>query len=118
MDTTSKHLRVTDAQRRHFSPAQTGVGEKAHDRRIRPDFNSELLHLAVRQVAARPPLAAGKLDSRAWIARNPSVLDRHLQHLTQDADGILDCGGTRTRGRHRLDPGTHVRRLHVGDSHR
>ncbi|WP_225503728.1 MULTISPECIES: hypothetical protein [Mycolicibacterium] len=100
MDATSKHLRVTDAQRRHFSPAQTGVGQEAHDRRIRPDFNSELLHLAVRQVAAWSPLAAGKLDPRARIARDPSVLDCHLQNLTQDADGILNCGGTSTRGRH------------------
>ncbi|WAY19019.1 MULTISPECIES: hypothetical protein [Mycobacteriaceae] len=118
MDATSKHLRVTDAQRRHFSPAQTGVGQEAHDRRIRPDFNRELLHLPVRQIPARPPLAARKLDPRTRIARDPSILDRHLQYLTQDADGILNGGGPGTRGRHRVDPGTHVRRLDVGDGDR
>ncbi|KUI41178.1 hypothetical protein A5752_24535 [Mycobacterium sp. 852002-51961_SCH5331710] len=117
MDATSKHLRVTDTQCRHLSPAQSGVGQETHDRRIRPDFNRELLNLPVSQVTARPPFAARKLDSHTRIACDTAVLDRHLQHLTQNSHSILDGGRAGTGRRQRLDPRPDVGRLHVGDSY-
>ncbi|OBI43936.1 hypothetical protein A5707_03975 [Mycobacterium kyorinense] len=117
MDATSKHLRVTDTQRCHLSPAQSGVGEETHDRRIGPDFRRELLHLSVRQITAWPPFAPRKFDSDTRIACDTAVLDSHLQHLPQDTYGILDGGRASTGRCQRLDPRPDVGRLHVGDGY-